>query len=191
VSDQSQLQVRPKDDGSALNVSKVRSGLIARGRRDAEVLLLGAPTGRLRNARQLAEEGDIRAQFELGDAYYQGDGVPKDYGEAHVWFRKAAEQFHLYANLNLGDMYEAGRGVPADRAEAVNYYFKAADIALAYNENDESRDWWDPDWVIYAIEVGAKHGHAKAREVAIVIQQLKEQRRAPSEAPLPLRERDG
>jgi hypothetical protein len=40
VSDESQLQVRPKDENSSLSLSKVRSGLIARGRRDAEALLV-------------------------------------------------------------------------------------------------------------------------------------------------------
>ena len=35
MSDESQLQVRPKDGDSSLSLSRVRSGLIARGRRDA------------------------------------------------------------------------------------------------------------------------------------------------------------
>jgi len=38
VSDESQPQVAPKDEKSSLSLSKVRSGLIARGRRDAALL---------------------------------------------------------------------------------------------------------------------------------------------------------
>ena len=39
MTDESNLQIRPKEGDSSLSLSTVRSGLIARGRRDAEVLL--------------------------------------------------------------------------------------------------------------------------------------------------------
>jgi hypothetical protein len=42
--------------------------------------------------RKAAEQGDARAQFALGLAYYLGEGVPKDYTEGIKWNRKAAEQ---------------------------------------------------------------------------------------------------
>jgi uncharacterized protein len=167
VSDESRLQIRPKDADSSPGLSKVPSGLIARGRREAEALVVTEPTDRLSKVRQLAKEGDMQAQCELGQAYYEGDRVPKDYAEALGWLRKAADQFHLYANTYLGDMYESGEGVPADRAEAVRYYFRAADIAIAIIEEEsmsgkigESR--WDSDWLMGAVGDGATHGHAEA-----------------------------
>ncbi len=42
--------------------------------------------------RAAAEEGDVDAQFELGEAYFLGRGVPQDAAAAVAWFRQAAEQ---------------------------------------------------------------------------------------------------
>ena len=38
----------------------------------------------------LAQEGDTRAQFNLGGLYYEGQGVPNDLVRASVWFTLAA-----------------------------------------------------------------------------------------------------
>ena len=59
----------------------------------------------------LAEQGDARAQCNLGVMYDNGLGVPKDYKEASKWFRLAAEQGDPYAQHNLGGMYDQGDGV--------------------------------------------------------------------------------
>ena len=40
----------------------------------------------------LAEQGHADAQFQLGNAYYLGQGVPQNYEEAAKWLRLAAEQ---------------------------------------------------------------------------------------------------
>src|SRR5436190_11839444 len=42
--------------------------------------------------RPLAEKGNPRAQANLGAAYLQGVGVPKDPDEGYRWLRKAANQ---------------------------------------------------------------------------------------------------
>jgi len=160
VSDETHLQVTKL--GESLILSSERSSLIARGRRDAE--LLSSPTDPLLRVRQLAGEGDMHAQCELGEAYYEGHGVPRDYVEALVWFRKAADQVHLYANMYLSHMYERGEGVPSDRSEAVRYYFRAADIALASSQSDDLNGW-DPDWILEAERQAAEHGHADAQYV--------------------------
>ena len=44
----------------------------------------------LRLWRPLADRGDADAQFNLGIAYNNGDGVPKDYARAYMWFSLAA-----------------------------------------------------------------------------------------------------
>lgn len=41
---------------------------------------------------QAAEEGDVLAQFKLGELYSSGTGVPRDFIEAHKWFNIAAAQ---------------------------------------------------------------------------------------------------
>ena len=67
----------------------------------------------------LAQQGNAIAQMLLGEMYYFGKGVPRDYSEAARWWRKAAEQGLAEAQFNLGGMYRQGEGVPKDHQEAV------------------------------------------------------------------------
>ncbi len=66
----------------------------------------------------LAERGDAAAQFNLGEMYYEGQGVEKDYGDAFKWFSKAAKQRYVKAQYNLGWMYYNGEGIPKDNIYA-------------------------------------------------------------------------
>ncbi len=50
----------------------------------------------------LAEQGDCRAQYNLGTSYLTGRGVPQDIGKALGWFRNAAEQGSAKSQFNLG-----------------------------------------------------------------------------------------
>jgi TPR repeat protein len=52
--------------------------------------------------RPLAETGDADAQFNLGQAYRLGKGVPLDLGAAQMWFERAATSGHLDAQTTLG-----------------------------------------------------------------------------------------
>jgi len=74
-----------------------------------------------------ADQGEANAQFQLGDMYEQGQGVPQDYEEAVKWYRLAANQGNAYAQVNLGTMYDNGTGVPQDDEEAVKWYRLAAE----------------------------------------------------------------
>ena len=163
MTDESQLQVTRTID-SSLIISKPPSGLIARGRRDAATLAAASILDPLLDTRRLAEAGDAHAQFELGEAYHKGEGVPQDYAEALNWYRNAAEQSHLYAITNLGDMFESGEGVAQDHLEAFHWYRRAADIALLDLERNEG--WkWDPDALPYVFQKAAEYGYAKAQFV--------------------------
>ena len=42
--------------------------------------------------RQAAEQGHANAQFLLGLRYTNGEGVPQDYVEAHMWLNLAASR---------------------------------------------------------------------------------------------------
>lgn len=77
--------------------------------------------------RSLGDQGDARAQFNLGVMYDNGQSVPRNYTEAAKWYRKAADQGVADAQFNLGVMYERGKGAPQDYAEAMKWYRKAAD----------------------------------------------------------------
>jgi hypothetical protein len=51
--------------------------------------------------KELSEQGDAFAQYDLGWMYAKGEGVIQDNAEAVKWFRKAAEQGHSYAQKAL------------------------------------------------------------------------------------------
>ena len=53
----------------------------------------------------LAEDGNARNQFWLGQMHYSGDRVLKDYKEAVKWYTKAAKQGHVDAQYHLGFLY--------------------------------------------------------------------------------------
>ncbi len=62
--------------------------------------------------RKSAEGGNAAAQNRLGLLYNEGQGVPRNYGQAKHWFEKAAEQEHAEAQVNLGMLYLLGQGAP-------------------------------------------------------------------------------
>jgi len=61
----------------------------------------------------LAEQGQAEAQFYLGEMYFSGKGVPKNYQEARKWFFMAAKQKHAEGEVGLGVLSAIGAGVPA------------------------------------------------------------------------------
>lgn len=72
--------------------------------------------------RPLAVAGDADAQFNLGQAYKLGRGVPTDLIQAESWYRRAAKQGHLQAEDNLGlVLFTANR-----RDEAMTYIVRSA-----------------------------------------------------------------
>lgn len=75
---------------------------------------------------ELAEQGDVRAQANVGYYYDQGLAVRRNPEEAARWYRLAAEGGNVDAQYNLGAMYEAGEGVPRDYGEAYKWLRRAA-----------------------------------------------------------------
>lgn len=84
--------------------------------------------------RRAAEQGHCNAQYRLGLAYAEGDGVIEDLHEAAKWFLKAAAQGNAWAQYRLGQCYRQGRGVIESRDEAVKWFQRAADL-----NHDEAR----------------------------------------------------
>ena len=66
------------------------------------------------------------AQNQLGNCYYNGQGVKQDYSKAVEWYTKAAE-WDANAQINLGTCYYNGQGVKQDYSKAVEWYTKAAE----------------------------------------------------------------
>ena len=48
-----------------------------------------------------AENGDAKAQFDLGVCYQKGRGVPRDYVQAHKWFSLSSAQGNENAKRNV------------------------------------------------------------------------------------------
>lgn len=74
-----------------------------------------------------AAQGDAQAQSNLGMLYYNGQGVPQDYGKARQWYEQAAAQGDAMAQNNLGYLYLDGKGVPKDEQTGVEWIRKAAE----------------------------------------------------------------
>lgn len=75
----------------------------------------------------LAEQGDARAQFDLGYAYDRGyGGLKKDYVSATNWMRKSAEQGYSSAQFQLGWYYALGVGNLAPDATKAAALYQAA-----------------------------------------------------------------
>ena len=77
--------------------------------------------------RKSAEQGNARAQNNLGVMYAEGKGVSRNDSEAVKWFRKSAEQGNSAGQSNLGEMYRDGRGVTPNDEEAVSWFQRSAE----------------------------------------------------------------
>ena len=73
--------------------------------------------------RDPAAKGDADAQFNLGQAYKLGRGVPMDLKQAEAWYKKAADRGHVQAADNYGlVLFQDNR-----REEAMPYIRASAD----------------------------------------------------------------
>lgn len=77
--------------------------------------------------RQSAEEGNAEAQFDIGYAYYTGEGIGRDYTSAAMWFKRSAKQQFAKAMYNLAYCYMNGRGVPRDYDKAYSMLVESAE----------------------------------------------------------------
>ena len=75
---------------------------------------------------QAAEKGSTEANYHIGDLYYNGNGVGKNFSTAKSYFEKAANQGMAEAQYMLGVMYRNGQGVTKDLGTARDWLQKAA-----------------------------------------------------------------
>jgi TPR repeat protein len=76
--------------------------------------------------RHNAEAGDPKAQFDLAEAYSEGNGVAKDSAQGMEWLKKSASQGFGGAQVVLGYMFQKGINTEKDPSEAAKWYKKAA-----------------------------------------------------------------
>ena len=68
---------------------------------------------------QLARQGDVTAQRELGEMYNKGTVVDQNISKAVGWYRKAASQGDARAQFHLGVLLSKGIGVEKNEKKAV------------------------------------------------------------------------
>lgn len=83
------------------DADRARAAFLARDYRTAFVLL-----------RQLADQGDVSAEYTLGYMYFYGHGVDPNAGTARYWFARAAEHGSSKARTALA-LIDVQSGVPA------------------------------------------------------------------------------
>ena len=81
-----------------------------------------------------AKNGDAEAEKNIGNSYFFGEGIAKDYTEAAIWYRKAALKGNAEAQYNLAvlilknthdsDRYDTSRMLPM--IEAYAFFILAA-----------------------------------------------------------------
>ena len=74
-----------------------------------------------------ADEGDAWSQYNLGEMYEFGDGVPKNPSEAFRWYQQSAALDFVLAQLKVAAAYLDGIGIAQDRNEALTWNRRAAD----------------------------------------------------------------
>ena len=89
-----------------------------------------------------ADQGFGDAIASLGDRYYYGDFVEKNYYEAYKWYELASNaksRYTNYALYMLGYMAFWGHGEPKNIQKAIKIYQKASDAGEIYASNELGR----------------------------------------------------
>lgn len=76
--------------------------------------------------RNLAQGGDPRSMYNLGNMHRKGEGTPVDMESAAQLYQTAAERGHPLAQNALGIMFATGQGVEPDDIEAYAWFTVSA-----------------------------------------------------------------
>jgi len=120
---------------------------------------------------QAAEQGDARAQCNVGIAYESGEGIEKDPKEAFKWYLKSAAQGLARGEACLAYACQYGVGVEKDEKRAMELYERAAEaglsracynIAICYEEGNSVLQK-DPDKALKWYKKAADQLHPRAK----------------------------
>lgn len=129
--------------------------------------------------KELAET-NAEAQYTLGVAFFEGDGVPVDYNKVHYYMKLAAEQSHSQALIDLAYCYKKGLGCEVDFQKVEKYLLMAEELG----DEDAYRFLSDlymmgHEGVVQdvrkGIEYGYKHAHSSVyneEEEDITVEQM-------------------
>jgi hypothetical protein len=75
----------------------------------------------------LAEQGDMKAQYDVGNMYLKGQGTKRDAEKAFEWYQKSADQGYVRAVYKIGFLYHKGEGVKRNNRKAFEWIKRAAE----------------------------------------------------------------
>ena len=161
------------------------AGIVERGASDSPA----APGGNL-GLLSAAEEGDAKAQYEIGAAYLKGEGTVPDLALAYKWVEKSAIQGYAEAQFELGNMHQGGRGALQSLPLALKWYEQAAQqdhaeaqYRLGYMYRTGQGVAMDKPKAYVWFTIAAAQGHDRARDArenlqpALTAEQLQEAER--------------
>lgn len=117
-----------------------------------------------------AKEGITEAKYQLGQLFYMGYAVVRDFSEAVKWFEEAAEDGDTRSQYNLGYAYHHGIGVEYNWELATHWYEKAAkrghqlsqiDLADLYVQTEHQEYKKALYWYSKAAEQNSCEAHRK------------------------------
>ncbi len=133
---------------------------------------------------KLAEQGQAKAQGQLGYMYYYGKGTTLNYKHAINWLTKAAKQGVVGSQYRLGLIYDNGDGVLQDYKQAFHWYTKAAEqgeiraqnnLGLMYGEGKGVPKDYIKAHMLYNIASANGHPDAKINRDKIAKEMTPEQ----------------
>lgn len=81
-----------------------------------------------------AEQGNYRAQHEVGLCYRSGYGTKKSAKKAVQWFQKSSDRDYAPGQRELGLAYDQGNGIGQDYRKAAELYAAAGDQGIQMRE---------------------------------------------------------
>lgn len=118
------------------------------------------------NLLKLAENGDAEAQYKVGMAYHNGDGVEKNDATAAGWLAKSLAQNYPPAFGTCGEFYMQGIGVAQDPKFAASLFSMGAEAGDIHSIYRLGWVYWYADSYTEAIpylERAAEGGSAPAK----------------------------
>lgn len=118
----------------------------------------------------IAEAGDMNAQYELSNLYYNGKGVGKDLSKSADWAEKSANKGHPGAQYMMGGFSLLGQVLPRNPEKAARWFRLAADqghreaqfsLGMCYLTADASQE--DQDTGLHWLEKASGAGSSSAK----------------------------
>ena len=93
---------------------------------------------------ELADKGNMKAQYFCAGMYELGQSVARDDAKALYWYEKAAEQGMRDAQQTVALRYMQGIGTQVDQKKAA-YWYDQSDRQVSIQEAQELAQWFDPN----------------------------------------------